>query len=129
MQLSPGSNTLSIGCRRPQATASVIGSSDTPVATAQPQQTRSRVSDVCPARSAAGRSLAPSPRRLLEIRRNRPLLQVAQHVLDLRERGAQVVGDLLRQQVCLGQVGRVFQALVTQPGRLQVSVQRRSCVR
>lgn len=32
-----------------------------------------------------------------------PLLQIPEHVLDLRQRRAQVVGDLLRQQVRLGE--------------------------
>ena len=47
------------------------------------------------------------------------LLQVGQNLLHLAEGGTQVVGDLAREHVGLGQVGGILQALVAQPDEVQ----------
>ena len=57
--------------------------------------------------SSGRRRWAPTP-CLLDGAHIHPLLQVPEHVLDLRQRRAQVVGDLLRQQVRLGQARRIL---------------------
>ena len=65
-------------------------------------------------------------RRLLERAPPHPLLQVAEYVLDLRQRGPEVVGDLLGDDVRVGRTRGVLQALVPEPGlrRLLVGARR-----
>ena len=58
-------------------------------------------------------------RRLLERALPHPLLQVAEDVLDLRQRGPQVVGDLLGEDVWLGEAGGILQALIAEPEQVQ----------
>ena len=51
---------------------------------------------------------------------DRLFLQTAQHALDLFQRGLQVVGNFLREDVRRGEVGAVFQRLIPQPRDIQV---------
>ena len=66
-----------------------------------------------------GATGAPSPTHLTATHAK---LQVSEHILDLRERGPQIIRDLLRKQVRLGEVGRVFEALVAKPEEIEADL-------
>lgn len=60
-------------------------------------------------RQTGGQSLG---RGFVDRIRIHTLLQISQHILDLREGRAEVGGDLLREKVRIGQACGVFQGLV-----------------
>lgn len=68
----------------------------------------------------AGVVLMTQTNRQLPVRKERcALLQVPEYVFDLCERGAKIVEDLPRENVPIGKVAGVFQAVVAKPEEIE----------